>query len=398
MPRLGTAGLCRHNVQGHVHTMKFTSITARDWRALVIAAWVIIPGVLVRCIGQPYLQTLSALREATADARDRLREEQRAIAGLPMLPVARRAAQQRLGAEEERLFSGNDDLLATATLAQYVAVIAQENGLQLRASETGPARVVIPGLQALQVDVRGEGDLDGILHLLHQLETGGKLTRVGSLTVISDARSSNAQTRAGSLVNQTVGGDRDDPLQARSIQNVEVLSFSATVYGYRFTDRQQIAGETSEIGGPSPFILTTASQDALNSVLEHDLFNPLRTAPATLYRTAVLDAAQRRTSQAGAALRPYQQPNLHVVGIVAGEGDDSFMLCQNGNTPLQTVHIGEAIAGYTLSTLDRDAAVLTGPGGVHMIVQLQQEGLQPSESNRLRRHHHFAGGAVGGNG
>jgi hypothetical protein len=368
--------------------MKFASMNTRDRRALLLGAFIVIPGLFVPFVAKPYLHMLSEIKEQTADERDKLKREQRAIVDLPTLPAVRAQASRRLDAELGRLFQASNDFLATADLAQYVATVSQDNGLQLQTSETGLPYPVVSGVQALRVEVHAEGDLDGILHFLYQLESGDKLVRIEALTIADGSQVSNRSAQTTLSANRALGGDRDDVSETRAMQNVEVLSLSASVYGYRLSDVPQPDTDTQNKGAPSPFPHTTYSLGALNTVLDHDLFSASRTRPSISYRLAMLDAARHQLTQTTSSQKPYQQPNLRLIGTVAGAGNASFVLCQNGGASVQVVHVGEHIAGYTLTTVHREAAVFTGAGGEHLVLQLQQESSQSNESRRLRRHHH----------
>ena len=163
--------------------MKFAAMNTRDRRALMLGAVVAIPGLAIPLVVKPYVNAVSSVREQTDDERDRLAREQRSIADLRTLPTERKQASDKLGQEVNRLFQAADPLVASGELAQYVATTAQSDGLRLQQSETRPTRVLGAGVEALQVEVRAQGDLDGILHFLQHLETGDKLIRVGTVSI-----------------------------------------------------------------------------------------------------------------------------------------------------------------------------------------------------------------------
>ena len=163
--------------------MKMAAMSARDRRALMIGAIITVPGLAIPFVVKPYFHMLSSVRGEISDERDRLANERRDIADLKTLPARRAQITAQLTKEVDRLFQGSDPLVASGDLAQYVATLAQSDGLRLDQSETRPTRPLIPGVDALQVEVRAQGDLDGILHFLEHLETGDKLIRVGAISI-----------------------------------------------------------------------------------------------------------------------------------------------------------------------------------------------------------------------
>ena len=365
--------------------MKRNSLTRRDRRTLIVGACMIVSGLLIRCVGVSYVHALASLRAQIAKARSDLGRERQAIQRMPVLPAARTVSARRLDVELDRLFQRNNAFLATADLAQYVVTMSQSDGLQLQASETELSRVVAPGVQALQIDIRAEGDLDGILHFLHHLESGGKLVRVGALSISAGARPALGGGRGA-----VVGGDRDDISGTRQVQGIEVLSLAASVYGYRLDASLREPPAAQAQGAPSPFTAShlVYSQGVLNRALEHDLFSPTRTRPVTSYVMALANVVHPGIIQAGNST-PYQQPNLHLIGaVVDTDGDGSFIYYRNGGAPIQMVHVGENVAGYTLASVDRDGAVLTMSNGARIVLPLQQVSVESHASDRLRRSHH----------
>jgi hypothetical protein len=442
--------------------MKFTSMSSRDRRALMIGALIAIPGLAGPLAVKPYWHALSAIREATSVERDRLERERRAIAALPGFPAARARASRQLDNELNRLFQSSNELVSTGDLAQYVAQAAQDNGVSLQQSETRPARTVVPGVQALQVEIHAAGDLDGILHFVHQLESGGKLVRFGVLsidggrgpldapmnTITSPIRPSAAAAAAGASVPESgsgaganssstsatggvvanvgidngvsvnrvvIGGNGDffsgglsgslsaafsgtssqdtpslprpvftaRPRRSFSIARksgpdlnqakgsaVEVLSLSASVYGYRLSGTQWSSVNTHDKTAPSPFSREPYAFESLDAVVDHDPFSATRTRPLPSYRLTMTQPAQPPPSQDSANIvrqrqqeRQRFQQQLHLLGTVLSSGHTSFVMCQSGNAPSRVVHIGEQIDGYTLASLDRGTAVFVSPSG-----------------------------------
>ena len=317
--------------------MKRMSMNTRDRRALLIGVAIAVPAVLIPCVVKPYLETLSAYHQDMMDAQDRLAREQHAVANLPALPPTRLAALHQLEQEMDRLFQGGNDLSATGDLAQYVGSIAQANGVQLLQTETRQAQSVRPDLKALQLGVRAKGDLDGILHFLHQLESGGKLVRVGDVTV------------------DVEGGVRD----TNRLRGVEILSISASIYGYRLTAPQWQTTPVHEANAPAPFVPAGHSRESLDAAVNHDLFSSTRTRPALSYRFAMTQGRQTLVQKP-------ERPRFHLIGTIVSTHGANFAMIQQdsarGLSP-EMISVGQQVGDYRLSALRRDTAVFRGPDG-----------------------------------
>ena len=74
---------------------------------------------------------------------------------------------------------------ATAGLTTFLEVGARQERVWLSRVEPGAPEHVGGGLVALPIRLRGEGDLEGILVLLHGIENNPKLLRIPSLAIKS---------------------------------------------------------------------------------------------------------------------------------------------------------------------------------------------------------------------
>lgn len=400
--------------------MKLSTMSSRDRRALTIGACIVIPGLMIPWVIKPYLNALADVHSQTDDAREQLARERRAIAQLPKLPVAQTRAAQQLDSEVPRLFQANDVLVANGDFAEYVASAAQSAGIRLSQSETRPVRPVSGGVQALGLEIRAEGDLDGLLHFLNQLETGGKLIRLETVS-LSGGGQVNTETRglppelegiqrlmqmrrfrprglgggdAGQLVQN--GGVENQLPSANPMDGVEVLSLSATLYGYRLNLAPWTATETRGHEAASSFKRTAIDFASVDDIIAHDLFSTTRTPPSRSYRDAMIAASQPApvVRQPARAAAP-QTPLPHLVGT--GLGANSFAMAQSGNASPQLLHIGENIEGYTLTGVHRGSAEFRSPDGSSVRVYADAAGAASTAAaaNGARRRRR-RGGEQGG--
>lgn len=183
-------------------------MNARDRRALRLGLLVLAPALLWTWGVQPWRAAMAEARDGLAVQREALAREQALLAGDGRVAALRLAADSAADASRPRLFQARDDLLASAELAGYLARAARANDVLLQEADTRPATVSPSGLRTLQVEIRAESDLEGVLGFLQALEQGERLVRVERLTI---ARPGDAEVDEG---------------------DVEVLTLSATVLGY----------------------------------------------------------------------------------------------------------------------------------------------------------------------
>jgi hypothetical protein len=320
--------------------MKLSSLSQRDRRALLLGGVILVPSLLFVFVIKPYMNALANVREQTEQEQDFLNRERELAKRLPTLPQEKTEASQRLRQEAARLFTGEDDLVATGNLADYVAMIADQNGVQLQQSETRNALPVAPGVRALQVEVRADGDVYGILHFMQQLETGDKLVRLGRLSI--------ERGRSGVLDTSRVRGN-------------DILTLSASVYGYRLDGVAYSGSDSTLNGAPSPFERASIDLPSINAVINRNPFDPLRQPP-------------RATQLASGWGASEEEPVLRLMGTVINPNGESFAVCNVGKPTGQLVRIGETINGYTLRSVMPKRAVFTTPSGAQVTLETPPPG------------------------
>ena len=186
-------------------------IGQRDRRALAIGAFLIVPVLGWRMIVRPYADALTKTRDQLVVQRRLLARELELLASANRYPAELSRAERALNGVAPRLFTGPDDVTATAALAYYVSDQVRKARLVIQQVETHNAEPAADGVIRLDMTVRAEGDLEGIVTLLRRLESGPKLVRVEQITVEASA-------------GQTLG--------AMPEAESEALSFAATFRGY----------------------------------------------------------------------------------------------------------------------------------------------------------------------
>jgi len=163
--------------------MRIPKLSSRDRRALTIGAVVLVPALAWTLVVAPYLRSVEAASERLAAEREVLRREFELLAAADEYPAVLHEGAERLLRVAERLFGGENPAMAGAALAQYLQANGRESRVLLTRLEPVPAQEAGVGLITLPLRVQGESDLQGLLTLLHSLESGEKLVRVDNLRI-----------------------------------------------------------------------------------------------------------------------------------------------------------------------------------------------------------------------
>lgn len=203
-------------------------LSAKDRRALFLGVAILTPALTFTFVGRPYLRARAALVDQVREQRDLLGRELVLLRSAPHRSADLANASQTLAATLPRLFPARDPLAATALLVNAVSESARRQGIAVETIESRPAESVTDGLVAVQVNLQGRGDLEGLLRWLDALETGARLLRIEELSVV----------RAG-------------PEPSSDSLDVETLGFAATIRGYLLAtwDSDTAAVPVASVGG-----------------------------------------------------------------------------------------------------------------------------------------------------
>ena len=213
--------------------MKWSTMSTRDRRAVLLGGVVLLPALLFIWVLRPYQAALADARDQLATERATLSRERAAIATARQNPQLHHLADSAMRAMRPRLFEGRDDVMASAELASYLGEVAGRTRVWLQDASTRPAPAsaalaASDGVRTLRVDLRAESDLQGALRFLQALESGDKLIRIDRLDISRTVRSDEAEA--------------------------ETLTIAATVTGFAVTD----SGTTASVRSPA----MTASRPA----------------------------------------------------------------------------------------------------------------------------------------
>jgi hypothetical protein len=327
--------------------MKRPTLNARDRRALLLGAAVVVPSLLYVGAVAPAWRAMYAQREELAQSREALRREQALVARVPAMTKRQTELRQWLAHEMGRLFQGSDDIAATSGLADAVTQAADRSGVQIRQTETRPAIPVTGTLHAVRLNVRIDGSTRELMTFLQLLEDGDHLIRVGQLTVGPSGAAAALQRGKALAPDGSVPG---------------ILVASAELYGYAMLPMPSaLRNDVSDQEGAAYHPLGKAAVESvdISDAIEHDPFSADR---GTSHTTRV-------ASMPSAPPPPPPFP-VRLVGTAVDRDGGGFAVCQLGDLPAVVVHRGERIAGYTLRSIERGAITLVGAGGtlVHLSI------------------------------
>jgi hypothetical protein len=163
--------------------MSWSTMAAKDRRAIILGAIIVLPGLIFIWGIRPYRNALTNARDELVTARLALSREMAAVAAGPETPGGQQSADSALRMVSPRLFEGRDDAFASAQLAAYLGSVARRSRVLMEDANTRPSTTSPEGIRTLRVEVRAESDVQGVATFLHNLEAGSKLVRVDRLEV-----------------------------------------------------------------------------------------------------------------------------------------------------------------------------------------------------------------------
>jgi hypothetical protein len=160
------------------------------------------------------------VQQQLATESDAFARERAAVSAAKRNPQMQHVADSAMQAMSPRLFTGRDDVMASAEVASYLGEVARSSHVWLQDASTRPATALDGGVRALHVEIRGESDLRGILEFVKSLEGGSKFIRIQRLDI------------------STQPGRSDQP-------GTETLALSASIVGYAIPDQPAAASPAS---------------------------------------------------------------------------------------------------------------------------------------------------------
>jgi hypothetical protein len=186
--------------------MKWATMQPRERRTVVAGGGVALLALFIVWGVRPYHAALADARDQLASQSDALSRERAALGTALQNPRLQHIADSAMQMMNPRLFQGSDDVMASAELASYLGDVAQRSRVWLQDASTRPPVVGADGVRTLQVEIRAESDLRGVLRFLQALDRGDKLTRVDRMDVLRAPHTSADDASETLLVTATISG------------------------------------------------------------------------------------------------------------------------------------------------------------------------------------------------
>lgn len=212
--------------------MRIPTLSPRDRRAALIGALLILPATAWTQGVMPYLRAVHDARAELRSERELLDRELQVLAGAGRYPAEFSAGADRLLAEVPRLMGGGDDGAASAALAGYLRGVAQAARVHLTRVEPASSADAGAGITALPLEVSGEGDLEGVMTMLHLLENGPRLVHVTGMTLETGEVPASAAP-----VQDMMGGTAAPPAAVP-----ETIGFRLRVTGFTLAEGTEVTG------------------------------------------------------------------------------------------------------------------------------------------------------------
>jgi type II secretory pathway component PulM len=184
------------------------SLSERDRRAFVIGGLITAAALFFVFGVKPYVRALRETRDELAEQTALLARERSLLGSSAKFANSLEQAQTTLDQQNAVLFDGPDEVSATSDLSDKISEAAARSNVLVQQLETRKAEELPNGLAALSIDIRAEGDFEGVLHFLNALERSDKLIRVSAISLTRSDRSAGNPDQQGEVlaVNGTITG------------------------------------------------------------------------------------------------------------------------------------------------------------------------------------------------
>ncbi|GAB1342074.1 GspMb/PilO family protein [Gemmatimonas sp.] len=306
--------------------MSRVPISARDARALWFGGLIVVVALTLTWVVRPSLDR----RELAADqltAEQALLDRERAALAATGSSGTAADLQDSVAAQiAARAFSGTDAPIASAAFAEYVSAAARENDIWLQLTATRAPVAGRAGVQILRTELRGEGDVGGLLRFLRVLEVGPKLVRIEQLDV------SGAPTGT------------DD--------GTAPLAISATVVGFGVLTEPVSRLQANSVRMSA---ISSSAATEIDRLVERDLFSAERRAPTEPFRIASRHSAPS-AEDVSSALSDADDGAGElptILGTAVDASGSGFAMATLSGGPVVVIRVGDVLGPYRVLTIER---------------------------------------------
>jgi len=159
----------------------------RDRGALRLGLRLSAPALLYAFALRPYVASVRTINNRLQTQSELLAREKALVADAPSIPWRIAAARVVSRSTTQRMYSEQDPIAATSALSRDVAHAFVDAGVSLQRVETHESTLRSDGLRELAIDVRAEGDFQGVLTAIASLEGRARLVRMTRIAIEGSA-------------------------------------------------------------------------------------------------------------------------------------------------------------------------------------------------------------------
>ena len=321
--------------------MSRVSVSARDARALWFGGLVVLVAFTVAWVVRPSLQRRELIADQLA-AEQALLDREQATLSTAGTPGTTGGLQESLvGTIATLAFTGADATIASAAFAEYVSAVARENDIWLQVTATKAPVSGRAGVYALRTELRGVGDVRGLMRFLHVLEAGPKRVRLELLDVSSAP---------------AAGDDGTAP-----------LAITATLLGYGVLTERGSRLPTNERRTAA---VSAGAATEIDRLVERDLFSAERRAPAIPFRVVSRNSTSSATEASGALADANDDaPELPTVhGTAVDASGSGFAMATLSGGPTVVIRVGDLLGPYRVLSIERARVLFRDAAGLRYTV------------------------------
>ena len=159
----------------------------RDRRALRLGLQLSSLALLYASALRPYVASVRTINSQLQTQSELLARERALVADAPSFPRLIAAARGVARSTTQRMYSEQDPIAATSALSRDVAHAFDDARVSLQRVETRESTLRPDGLRELAIDVRAEGDFQGMLTAIASLEGRARLVRITRIAIEGSA-------------------------------------------------------------------------------------------------------------------------------------------------------------------------------------------------------------------
>jgi hypothetical protein len=169
-------------------------LTEKDRRALRLGLGIVVPALMLKLVGLPFIADWKANQQQIDSQRDLYRREIELIAQMDANNKVRAATAGQVAVGYRRVLTSDQPNLAAAGALAYVDSIAATHRVTITENAARGVKPSEANLQMLTTDLTATSDLQGILMFMRGLESGPLLVRIPNIELSAQSASPTQQT------------------------------------------------------------------------------------------------------------------------------------------------------------------------------------------------------------